>query len=187
MSATKRSKAAKATLTLKLIRLSHAKGLKIPEYQTASSAGVDLQAAVPARASVTLKPSKRCLIPTGLIVEIPKGYEGQVRSRSGLALKHGITVLNSPGTIDADYRGELGVILINLGDTPFKISRGERIAQLIIAPMTQAKMKEVRVVSTTHRGSGGFGSTGVKSKTRRATAAKNSSRKSSTGKKSRAQ
>ncbi len=151
-------------VTVKVVRLAHSEGLALPDYQSESAAGMDLVAAVPQRRPLTLKPGERVLVPSGLIFQIPVGFEGQVRPRSGLAFKHGITVLNSPGTIDADYRGELGVLLINLSDTAFKIARGERIAQLVIAPVTHAKLKEVRGLSETKRGGGGFGSTGVKTK-----------------------
>ncbi len=156
-----------SSVTIKLMQQAHAKGLPQPEYQTALSAGMDLLAALPKKQPLTLKPGKHCLIPTGLILEIPAGYEAQVRPRSGLAFKHGITVLNSPGTIDPDYRGEVGVLLINHGQKSFKIQRGERIAQLVITPVTRAKIKNVKTTSETKRGSGGFGSTGVKAKKER--------------------
>lgn len=130
----------------------------LPKYQTGSSAGMDLQANV--ESTVVLKPLERKLIPTGLFIELPNGYEAQVRPRSGLALKKGITVLNSPGTIDADYRGEIGVILINLSNEAFEIQPGERIAQLVIAQYTQAQWDLVSELGTSERGSGGFGSTG---------------------------
>jgi dUTP pyrophosphatase len=142
-------------------RLAHAKGMPLPAYQSRSAAGMDLIAAVAAAAPVTLLPGQRALIPTGLIFELPAGTEAQVRPRSGLAAKHGVTVLNSPGTIDADYRGEVSVILINLGTEPFTIRRGERIAQMIIAPVMQAKLTETTKLSGTDRGAGGFGSTGI--------------------------
>ncbi len=145
-------------IIVRVKRLPHAEGLELPDYATPSSAGLDLRAAV--EGSITLMPGERRLIPTGLILEIPEGYEGQVRPRSGLAVKHGITVLNSPGTIDADYRGEVKVILINLGDEPFILKRGERIAQLVIAPITRATLVEVEEITATARGEGGFGSTG---------------------------
>jgi dUTP pyrophosphatase len=130
----------------------------LPSYQTVNSAGMDLQANI--AASITLQPTERKLIPTGLYIEIPAGFEAQVRPRSGLALKKGITVLNSPGTIDADYRGEIGVILINLSNEPFIIENGERIAQIVFAQHSQAEWHEVEVLSDTDRGAGGFGSTG---------------------------
>jgi dUTP pyrophosphatase len=149
------------TIVLKVQRLAHAEGLPLPAYQSASAAGLDLTAALRDGETITLPPLGRALVPTGLILELPDGHEGQVRPRSGLAAKHGITVLNSPGTIDADYRGEVKVILINLGSEPFHIGRGDRIAQLIVAPVTQAGIVEISVASDTARGAGGFGSTGT--------------------------
>ncbi len=146
---------------VKVQRLAHAKGLPLPAYQTRSAAGMDLIAALPEAAPVTLLPGHRVLVPTGLMYELPAGTEAQVRPRSGLAAKHGITVLNSPGTIDADYRGEVSVMLINLGTEPFTVRRGERIAQMIIAPVSQATLTETVKLSGTDRGAGGFGSTGV--------------------------
>ena len=148
------------------MRLPHAEGLPLPAYQSSGAAGLDLLAALPADAPVVLAPGKRTLVPTGLTMELPPGFEGQVRPRSGLAAKHGVTVLNSPGTIDADYRGEVQVILINLGDAPFTIARGERIAQLIIAPAMQAHLVEAKALTSTARGIGGFGSTGTKAMAR---------------------
>lgn len=141
-------------------RLAHAEGLALPAYQSDEAAGFDLVAAVPEAAPIDLAPGARVLVPTGLIFEIPPGYEGQVRPRSGLALKHGVTVLNSPGTIDADYRGEVKVILVNLGAETFRIGRGERVAQFVAAPVTRARLVVVEAVGETARGSGGFGSTG---------------------------
>ncbi|WP_407048976.1 dUTP diphosphatase [Methyloraptor flagellatus] len=141
-------------------RLAHGADLALPAYQTAEAAGLDLAAAVPADAPLVLAPLGRALVPTGLVIALPSGYEAQVRPRSGLAVKHGITVLNAPGTIDADYRGEVKVPLINLGAEPFEIRRGERIAQLVVAPVVQARLVEVSEVTDTARGSGGFGSTG---------------------------
>lgn len=132
----------------------------LPQYETSAAAGVDLRANIDA--PITLQPLERMLIKTGLFLQIPEGYEAQVRPRSGLALKKGITVLNSPGTIDADYRGEVGVILINLSNEPFVIEDGERIAQLVFAQVTQAKWQETSSLSETERGAGGFGSTGLK-------------------------
>lgn len=132
---------------------------ELPKYETVASAGMDLRANL--SESITLKPFERTLVKTGLFIELPVGYEAQVRPRSGLALKKGITVLNSPGTIDADYRGEIGVILINLSDQDFIIENGERIAQLVIAKYEQAELIEVNELSETSRGAGGFGSTGV--------------------------
>lgn len=141
-------------------RLPHAEGLALPAYQTEHAAGLDLVAAVGEHAPVTLKPGERGLVPTGLAIALPAGFEGQVRPRSGLALKHGVTVLNSPGTIDADYRGEVGVILINHGSEPFVIRRGERIAQLVVAPVQRAKLSATVALEETTRHTGGFGSTG---------------------------
>ncbi len=149
---------------VKVVRLAHAEGLPLPAYQTADAAGLDLLAAVDARKSLKLPPGQRVLVPTGLTLEIPRGFEGQVRPRSGLASRHGVTVLNSPGTIDADYRGEVQVMLINHGDKAFEISRGERIAQLVVAPVTRVILTETKAVSRTARGAGGFGSTGMRMK-----------------------
>lgn len=140
-------------------RLPHNADLPLPAYETAQSAGMDLAAAIDA--PTTLAPGERAMIPTGLAIALPAGYEAQVRPRSGLAAKNGVTVLNTPGTVDADYRGEVKVILINLGDTPFEIERGMRIAQMVIAPVTQAGFTEVNELPETARGSGGFGSTGT--------------------------
>ena len=145
---------------LRLQRLPHAEGLALPAYETSGSAGMDLRAAVPDDAPVTLEPGARALVPTGLKIALETGWEAQVRPRSGLALKHGITCLNSPGTIDSDYRGEVGVILINHGAEPFVIRRGERIAQMVIAAHAQAVVEEVETLDETVRGAGGFGSTG---------------------------
>jgi dUTP pyrophosphatase len=141
-------------------QLPHAEGLPLPAYQTAHAAGIDLLAAVPDGAPMVLAPARHALVPTGLAIALPEGFEAQVRPRSGLAAKHGVTVLNSPGTIDADYRGEIQVILINHGTEPFTIRRGERIAQMVIAPVVQAALIPVATLSETDRGSGGFGSTG---------------------------
>ena len=143
-----------------VLRLAHGEGLELPSYQTAHAAGLDLRAAVPEAAPVTLAPGARALIPSGLSLALPPGYEAQVRPRSGLALKHGVTVLNSPGTVDADYRGEVGVLLVNLGSEPFVVTRGERIAQLVIAPVTMARLNIVTALPPTDRGAGGFWSTG---------------------------
>lgn len=145
-------------VALKLKRLAHGEGLALPAYQTAHAAGADVQAAL--ATPVILKPGGRELVPTGFCFEIPPGYEMQVRPRSGLALKHGVTVLNTPGTIDADYRGELKVLLVNHGPEPFEIKRGERIAQIVIAPVSSASFTEVAELGDTARGAGGFGSTG---------------------------
>ena len=146
--------------TLRIERLPHAEGLPLPAYETAGSAGMDLRAAVAEETPVILPPGGRALVPTGLKIALEPGFEAQVRPRSGLALKHGLTCLNSPGTIDSDYRGEVGVILINHGQEPFAIKRGERIAQLVIAKCEQAAMIEVATLDETARGAGGFGSTG---------------------------
>jgi len=149
------------SVTVAVRRLAHAEGLPLPRYETAHAAGLDLVAAVSDDAPVTLAPGKRALVPTGLVLQLPEGYEAQVRPRSGLALKHGLTVANAPGTIDADYRGEVGVILVNLGDEPITVTRGMRIAQLVVAPVVQVALKEVDSVDETARGAGGFGSTGA--------------------------
>ena len=141
-------------------QLPHGEGLALPAYQSAHAAGLDLLAAVPEDTPLILAPGKYALIPTGLTVALPPGYEAQVRPRSGLAAKHGVTVLNAPGTVDADYRGEVGVLLINHSDTPFPIRRGERIAQMVIAQVVQAELVSVTALTATERGSGGFGSTG---------------------------
>jgi dUTP pyrophosphatase len=149
-----------ANVVVEVRRLPHGDGLPLPAYQTEHAAGLDLLAAVPADAPISLAPGERGLVPTGLAIAVPEGFEGQVRPRSGLALKHGVTVLNSPGTIDADYRGELSVILINLGAEPFVIGRGERIAQLVIARVERAQLSITVALTETSRSSGGFGSTG---------------------------
>jgi dUTP diphosphatase len=141
-------------------QLPHGEGLSLPAYQTAHAAGLDLLAAVPEDSPVVLAPGKHAMIPTGLTIALPEGYEAQVRPRSGLAAKHGVTVLNAPGTVDADYRGEISVLLINHGAAPFTIRRGERIAQMVIAAVTQAELNLVDSLAETQRGSGGFGSTG---------------------------
>jgi dUTP pyrophosphatase len=147
---------------LGIVRLPHSEGLPLPAYETQGAAGMDLRAAVPEDRPILLLPAKRALVPTGLIMEVPAGFEAQVRPRSGLALKHGITCLNTPGTIDEDYRGEVKVILANLGDQPFEVRRGERIAQLVPAPVLMAEFSEVETLTETTRGAGGFGSTGTK-------------------------
>lgn len=146
--------------TLRILRLPHSEGLALPAYETAGSAGMDLRAAVPEDAPITLEPGARALVPTGLKIALEPGWEAQIRPRSGLALKHGISAPNTPGTIDSDYRGEVGVILINLGQEPFVIRRGERIAQMVIAAVAQATVVEVETLDDTTRGAGGFGSTG---------------------------
>lgn len=148
-------------LAVSFVQLPHAAGLPAPGYATADAAGMDLSAAVPDGAPVTLQPGERAAIPTGIALAIPQGFEGQVRPRSGLALKHAVTVLNAPGTIDADYRGEVQVILVNFGTEPFTVTRGMRIAQLVFAPVVRAAMQEVSSLETTARGEGGFGSTGI--------------------------
>lgn len=142
-------------------QLPHAKGLPLPHYATAGAAGLDLSAAIGENEKITLKPGKRTLVPTGLQIALPQGYEAQVRPRSGLALKNGIALVNAPGTIDADYRGEVGVILVNLGEEDFEITRGLRIAQMVIAPVTRVDLVEVDAMEASERGAGGFGSTGV--------------------------
>jgi dUTP pyrophosphatase len=146
--------------TVPIVRLPHAEGLPLPAYETAQAAGMDLRAAVPQDEPLVLRPGSRFPVPTGLAFALPPGFEGQVRPRSGLAFKSGITCLNSPGTVDADYRGEVKVILINLGEEDFTIRRGDRIAQLVVAPVVQARWREVESLDDTARGSGGFGSTG---------------------------
>ena len=148
-------------IEVRVKRLPHAADLPLPAYQSALAAGLDLMAAVPAEAPVVIAPGGRAMIPTGIAIALPPGTEGQVRPRSGLAARHGVTVLNSPGTVDADYRGEINVILVNLGAEPFTVARGTRIAQLIIAPMMQATICDSANLDETTRGVGGFGSTGT--------------------------
>jgi dUTP pyrophosphatase len=148
------------TTEVRITRLAHGHGLPLPSYQSALAAGLDLIAAVPAEAPLAIAPGARALVPTGVAIALPAGTEAQVRPRSGLAARHGLTVLNAPGTIDADYRGEVQVLLVNLGDEAVSITRGMRIAQLVIAPVTQAQLREVASLDETQRGSGGFGSTG---------------------------
>jgi len=145
---------------IRVVPLPHFDGLALPAYETADAAGMDLRAAVGEDAPVTLKPGERAMIPTGLTIALPAGHEAQVRPRSGLAVKHGVTCLNTPGTIDADYRGEVKVILINHGQEAFVIKRGERIAQMVIAPVTRGELSVVATLDETQRGAGGFGSTG---------------------------
>jgi len=147
------------SLAVEIQALPHAEGLPLPRYETDQAAGMDLLAALPA--DVILKPGQHAVIPAGIAIALPVGYEAQVRPRSGLAAKHGVTVLNAPGTVDADYRGEVGVILINHGAKDFSISRGMRIAQLVIAPVTRIGWTVVEQLSATERGAGGFGSTGL--------------------------
>ena len=148
------------SLTIPIMRLPHGEGLPLPAYETAQAAGMDLRAAVPQDEPFVLRPGSRHPVPTGLAFALPAGFEGQVRPRSGLAARHGVTCLNTPGTVDADYRGEVKVILINLGEEDFVIRRGERIAQLVISPVVQAAWSEVPSLDETPRGAGGFGSTG---------------------------
>jgi dUTP pyrophosphatase len=148
------------TVAIEFIWLDHGRGLEPPRQQTAAAAGVDLLAALGPDEVVTLAPGKRMLVPTGMAMAIPVGFEAQVRPRSGLAAKHGVTVLNSPGTIDADYRGEVKVILVNLGDVPFEVRRGERIAQMVVAPVAAVNFTLTESLDDTARGTGGFGSTG---------------------------
>jgi len=140
-------------------RLPHGAGLPLPQYATADSAGLDLLAAV--AETLTLAPGERALVPTGIAIALPEGFEAQVRPRSGLALKNGVTVLNSPGTVDADYRGEVGVILANFGTEPFAVSRGMRVAQMVVAPVTRIEWTEAEALPDTARGAGGYGSTGT--------------------------
>lgn len=149
------------TVELRVLRLPHGDGLPLPRYQTAQAAGLDLIAAVPADAPVTIAPGHRALIPTGIALAVPPGFEAQVRPRSGLALNHGVTVLNAPGTIDSDYRGEVRIIIINLGQQSFTVDRGSRIAQLVISATVQASICVVASLDETIRGVRGFGSTGV--------------------------
>lgn len=144
-----------------LKRLPHGNGLPLPDYETPQSAGMDLAAALDEGEELLLAPGARALVPTGIALALPAGFEAQVRPRSGLAIKHGVTVLNSPGTIDADYRGEIKVILINHSPEPFVITRGMRIAQMVIAPVTRARWRLVDDLDETGRGAGGFGSTGI--------------------------
>lgn len=147
-------------IDIRLMRLAHGKDLPLPTYQSEHAAGLDLLAAVSSTGPVTIAPGARALVPTGLAIALPEGYEAQVRPRSGLAARDGLTILNSPGTIDADYRGEIQVLLVNLGSEPVVISRGMRIAQLVIAPVVRAHIVEAESLDKTSRGSGGFGSTG---------------------------
>jgi len=148
------------TVKVEIRQLPHGEGLALPAYQSADAAGLDLVAAIAEGETMMLSPGQRALVPSGLAIALPPGFEAQVRPRSGLAAKHGVTVLNAPGTIDADYRGEIGVLLINHGNAPFPIRRGERIAQLVIAPVARAELTVATALSSTRRGDGGFGSTG---------------------------
>ena len=149
-----------SSVKVEVLQLPNGKGLALPAYQSALAAGLDLLAAVPEDAPIILAPGKYALVPTGLSIALPPGFEAQVRPRSGLAARHGVTVLNAPGTVDADYRGEIGVPLINHGDAPFTVRRGERIAQMVIAAVVQVELVPVETLASTARGSGGFGSTG---------------------------
>lgn len=142
-------------------RLSHGAGLPLPVYASAGAAGLDLHAAISAGAKLVLEPGARELVPTGFAIHLPEGFEAQVRPRSGLALEHGVTVLNAPGTIDSDYRGEIKVLLVNLGSRPFEMLRNMRIAQLVVAPLTRVELNEAAELAETPRGAGGFGSTGM--------------------------
>jgi dUTP pyrophosphatase len=148
------------TVRVEILRLSNADGLPLPAYQSADAAGLDLMAAVPAKTPLAIAPGARAQVPTGIGIALPRGTEGQVRPRSGLAARHGITVLNAPGTIDADYRGEIHVLLVNLGSESFLVERGQRIAQLVIAPINRAQLFEREKLEKTKRGAKGFGSTG---------------------------
>jgi dUTP pyrophosphatase len=148
------------SIDVRITRLAHGAALPLPSYQSAHAAGLDLIAAIPADAPLVLAPSARALVPTGVAIALPEGYEAQVRPRSGLAARHGLTVLNAPGTIDADYRGEVQVLLVNLGGEQVNITRGMRIAQLVIAPVSRAQLHEVPSLDDTARGKSGFGSTG---------------------------
>jgi dUTP pyrophosphatase len=150
----------RAVLPLDILRLPHARDLPLPRYETEGAAGLDLLAAVDAAKPLRLEPGARALVPCGIVIELPKGHEGQVRPRSGLALKHGITVLNAPGTIDEGYRGEVSVLLVNLGERSFEIARGLRIAQLVVAPVTRVAPREAGALTPTARGARGYGSTG---------------------------
>lgn len=145
-------------IAVRIRRLANGEGLPLPSYETSGAAGMDLRAAE----AIVLKPGARCLMPTGLAMALPENYEAQVRPRSGLAVKHGVTVLNAPGTIDSDYRGEIKVPLINHGDMDFIIARGDRVAQMVIAPVVQVKWNEIETLDETHRGVGGFGSSGAR-------------------------
>jgi dUTP pyrophosphatase len=148
-------------VTVPLRRVGHGAGLPLPAYQTPGAAGLDLHAALPEGETATLAPGARAAIPTGIAIQLPPGYEAQVRPRSGLALRHGVTVLNAPGTVDSDFRGEVTVILVNLGSESFSVSRGDRIAQLVVSAVTQAVLVETTALDETGRGTGAFGSTGV--------------------------
>ncbi len=148
-------------MKVEIRRLPHGQGLDLPFYATSGAAGLDVLAALPAGAKLVLEPGARDIVPTGFALSLPPGFEGQMRPRSGLALEHGVTILNAPGTIDSDYRGEVKAILVNLGPRPFEILRGMRIAQLVIAPVARVELVESAELSETKRGAGGFGSTGI--------------------------
>ena len=150
-------------LEICFVRLPHGRDLPAPAYHSPLAAGMDLVAAVPTETPTVIAPGHRAMIPTGIAVALPPGTEGQVRPRSGLALRHGLTVLNAPGTIDADYRGEIGVLLVNLGQEPFAVTRGMRIAQLVVSTLVSTRLREVARLDETPRGAGGFGSTGLDS------------------------
>ena len=154
------ARAPKASVTIRILRLPNGEGLPLPWYQSKHAAGLDIVAAVPEAGPVELMPGSRALVPTGFALELPSGFEAQLRPRSGLALKHGVTLLNSPGTIDADYRGEVMVLLANLGAEAFTVRRGDRIAQLVVAPVAHVEVVSVEALGETDRGQGGFGSTG---------------------------
>lgn len=148
-------------LPVPVLRVGHGDGLPLPAYESAGAAGLDLRAALRDGETLTIAPGARAAVPTGLALQLPVGFEAQVRPRSGLAFRHGVTILNSPGTIDSDYRGEITAILINLGSEPFVIARGDRIAQMVVAPVTRATLTEAAALDDSARGAGGFGSTGV--------------------------
>jgi dUTP pyrophosphatase len=150
-----------SALTVSILRLPHGADLPLPSYQSGAASGLDLLAAVPADAPLTIPPGRRAAVPTGIAIALPKGTEAQVRPRSGLTRNHGVTVLNSPGTVDADYRGEIQVLLINHGSEPFVVTRGMRVAQLVVAQVAQVELREVMELDGTKRGTGGFGSTGA--------------------------
>jgi dUTP diphosphatase len=173
-----------SAVVVRVVRLAHGLGLPLPAYQSEGAAGLDLLAAVAKGTPLPLAPGARALVPTGLVLQLPKGCEAQVRPRSGLALRHGLTVLNSPGTIDSDYRGEVGVLLVNLGEAPFLIQRGERIAQLVVQRVERVRLVEADRVAKSSRGAGGFGSTGTESSAKR-TRSRRTSGKSGSAKGSR--
>jgi dUTP pyrophosphatase len=154
------ARAPKASVTVRILRLPHGEALPLPSYHSKHAAGLDIVASVPEAQPVELMPGSRALVPTGFALELPHGFEAQLRPRSGLALKHGVTLLNSPGTIDADYRGEVMVLLANLGSEAFTVRRGDRIAQLVVAPVAHVEVVSVEALGETDRGQGGFGSTG---------------------------